>query len=225
MQVGPYFVDENYIEESYDDFIGIYNGFFPREFCEDAIKFFDFSKSTTAFVKHRNTSSVTDDYLFSSTFEHTDDVILTRMNHDVTKFFMKIADFCVTKYFQKYQSLQGMDGYAIYDLKLQKTLPGQGFHAWHYENARRWVAHRKLVVQLYLNDVEEGGETEFLHYPKRIKPEMGKFLIWPAEFTHTHRGNTPLSGEKYIITTWVEQLTAESGPDGMDIPGGLRIGR
>ena len=57
---------------------------------------------------------------------------------------------------------------------------------------------------LYLNDVDDGGETEFLHQSKRVKPEEGTFLIWPAGFTHMHRGNPPLKGEKYIVTSWVE---------------------
>lgn len=61
-----------------------------------------------------------------------------------------------------------------------------------------------LSYILYLNDVEEGGETEFLYYGKRIKPTAGTLLLWPAGFTHVHRGNPPLSGEKYILTGWVE---------------------
>ena len=57
---------------------------------------------------------------------------------------------------------------------------------------------------LYLNDVEEGGETEFLYYPKRIKPKQGTIILFPGSMTHTHRGNQTLSNEKYIITGWVE---------------------
>jgi len=57
---------------------------------------------------------------------------------------------------------------------------------------------------VYLNDVEEGGETEFLYQHKRLKPEQGTLVIWPASFTHTHRGNPPLSNDKYIVTGWTE---------------------
>jgi hypothetical protein len=52
--------------------------------------------------------------------------------------------------------------------------------------------------------VQEGGETEFLYQHMRVKPEQGTLVIWPAAFTHTHRGNPPLSNEKYIVTGWTE---------------------
>ena len=81
---------------------------------------------------------------------------------------------------------------------------GEGYHAWHCEDDSRDNATRILTFILYLNDVNEGGETEFLYYPKRIKAEAGKLILWPAGFTHTHRGNPPLSNTKYILTGWVE---------------------
>jgi len=55
-----------------------------------------------------------------------------------------------------------------------------------------------------LNDVKEGGETEFLYQSVRVSPKKGTLVIWPAAFTHVHRGNPPLSGTKYIMTSWLE---------------------
>jgi hypothetical protein len=54
----------------------------------------------------------------------------------------------------------------------------------------------------YLNDVDEAGETEFLYQEIKFKPKKGLTLIWPADWTHTHRGIPSLSEEKYIITGW-----------------------
>ena len=68
---------------------------------------------------------------------------------------------------------------------------------WHCEVNNISEARRFLLCMLYLNDVDEGGETEFLYQSKRIEPIVGKTLIWPAYFTHLHRGNPPLKGEKY----------------------------
>ena len=86
--------------------------------------------------------------------------------------------------------------------KLQKTQKGGGYHVWHHEQGTLDHVHRVLTWTIYLNDVEEGGETEFLYQSKRIKAEKGKILIFPASFTHAHRGNPPLSGDKYILTGW-----------------------
>ena len=87
--------------------------------------------------------------------------------------------------------------------KIQKTMPSQGYHVWHCENSAIENSGRVLAWILYLNDVDEGGETEFLYLSKRIAPKQGRLVIFPAGWTHTHRGNPPLSGCKYIVTSWV----------------------
>jgi len=90
------------------------------------------------------------------------------------------------------------------DLKIQKTLPTEGYHVWHIEHGKGHSNEpRAFVFSIYLNDVEEGGETEFLHFSKRVKPKTGRIVIWPAGFPYVHRGNPPLSGEKYILTSWM----------------------
>ena len=86
--------------------------------------------------------------------------------------------------------------------KIQKTEPGQGYHAWHYE-ATPSAPYRKLATMIYLNDNFEGGETEFLYQSKRVEPKMGRLVICPTSFTHTHRGNPPLTGDKYMLNGWV----------------------
>ena len=62
---------------------------------------------------------------------------------------------------------------------------------------------------VYLNAVPEAGETEFYYQQRKIEPEAGSLLIAPAGFTHTHRGNTPVGGDKYIATSWVLFQRAE----------------
>ena len=56
----------------------------------------------------------------------------------------------------------------------------------------------------YLNDVEDGGITNFAHYKIDVKPEVGKTLIWPSEWTLCSQWrNSKKSGTKYIITGWM----------------------
>ena len=59
-----------------------------------------------------------------------------------------------------------------------------------------------MVWSIFLNDVEEGGETEFLYHSMRVKAKKGSMLLFPAGFTHLHRGNPPMSNTKYIATGW-----------------------
>ena len=61
---------------------------------------------------------------------------------------------------------------------------------------------RILTYLFYLNTIEEGGETEFIDGTK-IKPEAGKLLFFPATWTYVHKGNTPISSNKYICTGWL----------------------
>ena len=59
-----------------------------------------------------------------------------------------------------------------------------------------------LVWTVYLNDIDKGGETEFLYQSERIKAKKGRVVFFPANWTHIHRGNPPLSETKYIATGW-----------------------
>jgi hypothetical protein len=107
-------------------------------------------------------------------------------------------------YSEKYGILNQMANMTIRLTKIQKTEIGGGYHIWHNEDDGPQFMRRVATFILYLNDVDEGGETEFLYYPKRVKAKQGRFIVWPAGFTHTHRGNPPLSNTKYIVTGWIE---------------------
>ena len=96
----------------------------------------------------------------------------------------------------------GLRKFLLHDIKLKEIPAGGGFHAWHYENGALEVSRRQFVVQVYLNDDFDGGETEFLYQQRREEAVAGDVLIFPASFTHTHRGNPPLGGTKYIATSW-----------------------
>ena len=111
---------------------------------------------------------------------------------------------CVNNYANTYASLLQGDSIAAYNVKIQKTEPGQGYHVWQSEIECRSNAGRVLTWTLYLNDNFEAGETEFLYQQYRYKPKQGDVVIFPAGFTHTHRGNPPINGNKYIVTGWME---------------------
>ncbi len=99
-------------------------------------------------------------------------------------------------------------------INIQKYASGVGgYPHWHSEtypkDATCETLHRVLLWTLYLNDVPEAGETEFLFQGRKVKPEEGSLLIAPAGFTHTHCGHTPKGGDKYIATSWILFQRAE----------------
>jgi prolyl 4-hydroxylase len=91
----------------------------------------------------------------------------------------------------------------IGSFNVQRYLPGQHFQRIHCERTGIDSLHRLLAFMTYLNDVEEGGSTYFNHYDLDVKPRKGLTLIWPAEWTHSHKGNVLKGGKKYIITGWL----------------------
>jgi hypothetical protein len=82
-----------------------------------------------------------------------------------------------------------------------------GYPYWHCElypkDARCESLHRALLWTVYLNDTFEAGETEFHYQQRLVRPRTGSLLIAPSAFTHTHRGNRPRGGDKYIATSWI----------------------
>jgi hypothetical protein len=99
-------------------------------------------------------------------------------------------------------------------INLQKYLRASGgYHHWHSEiypqNASCESLHRVLLFQFYLNDVADGGETEFLYQNRKVEARRGRLIIAPAGFTHTHKGHVAQSGDKYVATSWVLFRRAE----------------
>lgn len=130
---------------------------------------------------------------------------------------------CFELYCKKYKetrldNFKNFKNYNLPDYKIQKTLPGQGFTPWHYEKGIGEVIydqngqilnnpaneyHRFLVYTIYLNDINEDGETDFLYQNIKIKPKKGMVCLFPADFPFVHRGIPPKKETKYIITGWL----------------------
>jgi hypothetical protein len=105
--------------------------------------------------------------------------------------------------------------YRCGSINVQKYVQASGgYHHWHSEiypqNASCDSLHRVLLFQFYLNDVADGGETEFFYQQRKIAAKQGRLIIAPAGFTHSHKGCVAQSGDKYIATSWVLFHRAET---------------
>lgn len=123
---------------------------------------------------------------------------------DLTKFLYKDELLkCLKQYTSKYKFADDVEFYGInHRPKIQYYDKGWGFYKWHIENdGNPSVINRHLVFSTYLNDVEHGG-TEFLYQDCVTTAKKGSTIIFPAGWTHAHRGQISKNQEKYIITGW-----------------------
>ena len=189
-----------------EDFIKMYHNLYPEGYCQHLIAEFERLTQSGAGTNRQNSEGA---------LRHRKDDLQLELNigvHTVAPFegnsatdmFFKGLQACYDDYTTQFSFLKNgrISGTAM---KMQRTDPGGGYHVWHSEQGNGDHADRVLVYSLYLNSlgVEEGGETEFLYQRCRIAPQANTMLMWPAAFTHTHRGNTVLGSQsKYIVTGW-----------------------
>lgn len=81
--------------------------------------------------------------------------------------------------------------------QIQRTQPGD-YYIWHHDQ----TTTRLLTFIWYLNDIKDGGYTEFID-GTRIQPEAGKLVMFPATWDFLHRGVSPKTETKYLCTGWV----------------------
>jgi prolyl 4-hydroxylase len=127
--------------------------------------------------------------------------------------YLKELKKCIDLYVNRYPWCNGYSPWGITDdMNIQKYYPGGAFHEWHTERMRlnEPYVSRHLVFMTYLNNIEDDGETEFFHQQLKIKPEKGLTLIWPTDWTFTHRGVPSKTETKYIITGWLNYKNINS---------------
>lgn len=185
--------------------IAVYDNVLDKNTCKSIIDYFESMRDInlvfdqTSYSKgpaHVNRKD-------QSVFLTVPDVITIDKTQHIIREFVDSFWKCYEDYTAEYSVLQTAGQHGFYMVRIQRTDPGGGFHNWHFENYDAITSTRVVTWMFYLNDVEEGGETEFLYLNKRIQPQAGRLVIWPASYTHSHRGNPPLSGTKYIITSWL----------------------
>jgi hypothetical protein len=182
-----------------DNFIKEYRGVLSGDFCKAVIDKFECDPRKidgrtgagwNSDIK-RSTDLKISDYW---EWKEEDSVFRDSLNGPIQDFYNGPISAC-------YQHIgNSLDtGYNV-----QRTEPGE-FYSWHNDAAAfsnpQGVFMRIFTFIWYLNDIRDGGETEFAD-GTMITPEEGKLVLFPATWVHAHRGKTPASETKYIATGW-----------------------
>lgn len=129
---------------------------------------------------------------------------LAQDSHQPLREYLDALFACHRDYLEQWPFLKSViPRVDISSFNIQRYDPGGHFQKVHSERTTVGTSHRVLAWMTYLNDVEDGGATHFVHQNLDVQPEKGKTLIWPAEWTHAHAGKVLNSGTKYIITGWM----------------------
>tara|TARA_R100001143_G_scaffold1830_1_gene4556 strand:+ start:555 stop:1088 length:534 start_codon:yes stop_codon:yes gene_type:complete len=171
----------------------IYKSNIDKEICKDIIKIFD----QNDFKKPINTAHT-----------NMNQLLLSSADPVLDKYISQLFEIKNT-YVKKYKFIdEGQDPWELHErIKIQKYEPGESYFSWHAESTGyEGNNNRILVFSTFLNTIKRGGETEFFYQKEKIKAEEGRTILFPAFWTHTHRGNTTKE-TKYIITGWYTYLS------------------
>ena len=181
------------------NFIGAWQ-IIPEAICNDLISFFEENPALQA-GGLVGAGLINDDKRSTDISINPKDLFDPR--YRAVDIYIKELYKCYRDYAEQWSFLDQFPRLEIGAFNIQKYIRGGHFKKIHSERSTLETAHRVFAWMTYLNDVQDGGETSFTHFDLHIKPEQGKTLIWPAEWTHAHFGGTVNAGEKYIITGWM----------------------
>ena len=97
------------------------------------------------------------------------------------------------------------DNLTLNAIQVQKYNKGEGKYIYHDDSRMYNGKYRKITFIWYLNTITDGGETEFTNF--KVKPEVGKLVLFPSSWVYPHRANVPISDDKYIMTGWLLEKT------------------
>ena len=184
------------------DFIEIYDNALSKKECEILINQFEKSDKVVQGVTssgynfdykkclelycNLNEDNVINNILKPKLFSHIKKYTKKQHFSDSKGALNRIFHWKYSEYFQ----IQKYDG------------ENDGYKDWHCEHGPHGENSRRILAWMfYLNDAKSG--TEFAYFPT-VNAKAGRCVIWPAFWTHLHKGVIPNKGIKYIATGWYE---------------------
>mgnify|MGYP001185854795 CR=1 FL=1 len=175
------------------DFIYRKRSFYSQEGCTHIINFFEKR------VDLHQVGSLGDRLDFTQ--KKSTDIVLKRREYTL---FEDALQTCLKDYMNEYPSSKAVSHWDLSStFRIQRYLPGEGYFVEHCEHQGPGDGDKRILAwMVYLNDITDGGYTNFPNQKRRFQPRRGDVLIWPAYFTHTHHGIVSKTQTKYIATGW-----------------------
>lgn len=175
--------------------------YLPDDICDSLIKLFEDNKK----LQHPGCMTYKKTYGVHKDLKDSTDIKISPARLDIPEIntYIRYLKHFAAQYYKIYPEVNFAKLYLREELHLQRYKPNQGFKAYHWERGGgEQGITRELVWMTYLNNVKNGG-TEFKYQKLKTKAKKGLTIIWPAAYTHTHRGIVSKTETKYIITGWL----------------------
>lgn len=177
-----------------------------KSICEELSTVFTKRRSSGAFLPGQVSMKGGTDAVVNKEVKDSEEISF-HPNSDSPEFRKYLGGLqeAIASYLQEFHFA---DAYGKFGLTSRTNLqwypPGGGYKVYHTERTGKGEPEgsRHLVFMTYLNDVLDGGGTEFYHQGVTVQPVKGLTLIWPSDWTFTHRGVPSPSQEKSIVTGW-----------------------
>lgn len=198
----------------FKDTIGIFDNVLSKTHCKRYIKRIEEAIKEGHASPGKASSGQSEDIKVSTDFNFLNfannkdlklvELITETFNYNLTSRYLN--NFPHNTKFEHNSVVAGKTFYPAFNIQKYDRQVGH-YNGWHVEKDCLATSNRAFVFILYLNDVELGGHTEFLFDDNgeyfKVKPKAGRLIIHPASWPYVHRGTTPISNDKYIVTTWL----------------------
>ena len=179
------------------NFIEVYDDALSSNQCKTIIDYFESSNKKERGVVGQGNRVRVD----LARKDSTDLILKFSYETEITKMIHGVLYDATQRYAKKHKDSRKVSPWAPQNtFNIQRYFPKQGFKDIHCENNSK-EDNTVLAWMFYLNTVEDGG-TLFTSYDLTTDCVEGRLVIWPAYWTHCHRGITSKTKTKYIATGW-----------------------
>lgn len=187
------------------DLIVIFDDFISEECCDEMVDWFTSNQDL-----HKNgsiTGPIDDGFYDNHVRLDFKKAIQSNppLDHEISHIITSIIRDCYIEY-GKIRPVPETNQICFRDYSIRVYNENDGYFNCHIDQGPGGTVSRLFAILMYLNTVDEGGETEFPTYDIKVKPKKGRVLIFPCNYIFPHQGNTPLSEDKYLATAFINYI-------------------